>query len=375
MRSLFQRLHRALLLGFIEDWAHGVSWQHPYPEGADSVAGIAHWLLPQFGDYQSGDQRKRALQVIAKIPSADREGFARLLRGPEREERDREVEDFREIIFHGLEGMPAARDMPDLVTAVANAYLLCSEAELRRRWRHGVSIELEPLFGIKEGRSHDFFPASAYRGPFMALLRHHPSEGLAFLIAVFNHSADWYAHPRVAFEHVEPPVEMKVTFADGTSRMQWCNPRLWNLYRGTSVGPYVLQSLLMALERWLLEFAEARSAELDAVLLHLLQRNDSAALTAVVASVATAFPHASSETLLVLLRSPWCILLDRQRLATESQAPSGLSDMIGLSDARNAVYEAERKEADSFPHRHHDLETAIHELTVGAAQPSRARDP
>ena len=66
---------------------------------------------------------------------------------------------------------------------------------------------------------------------------------------------------------------MALTFADGTSKTQWCNGRLWVLYRGTSVGPNVLQSLLMALERWLLEFAEVRPHELDAVLLHLLKTN------------------------------------------------------------------------------------------------------
>ena len=161
--------------------------------------------------------------------------------------------------------------------------------------------------------------------PSFPLLRHHPREGIAFIIAVFNHSADWYAHPRVGSEYVEPPFEMTLTFADGTSRTQWCDGRLWDLYRGMSVGPYVLQSLLMALERWLLEFAEAHPRELDAILLQILKRSDSAAITAVVASVATAFPHSSGETLLVLLRSPLCIRLDRIRLACESRAPSKIS--------------------------------------------------
>jgi hypothetical protein len=359
-----------LLLGFIEDWARGATWQAPYPEGAESVAAVAHWLLPGFDDYRSDDQRKRTLQVIAKIPNADRERFAALLRGShDDEKRDRVVEDFREIIFEGLEGMPAARDMSELVVSAANDFLLCSEADLRRGWGYTGLLELVTLFGIKLGRSFDFFPASAYRGPFLPLLRHHPREGITFIIEVFNHSADWYAHPRVRSEYVEPPFEMTLTFADGTSRTQWCNARLWNLYRGTSVGPYVLQSLLMALERWLLEFAEARPSELDAVLLHILQRSDSAALTAVVASVATAFPHASGETLLVLLRSPLCILLDRQRLVNESHAPSRLFDLMPQLDARDKVYNAERKEADARPHRRYDLETAIANLQLGPLAP------
>ena len=62
----FTREDRPLLLGLIEDWARGVSLQNPYPAGAEAVAVIAHWLLPSFDGYRSGDQQKRILQVIAK---------------------------------------------------------------------------------------------------------------------------------------------------------------------------------------------------------------------------------------------------------------------------------------------------------------------
>lgn len=369
-RGSFAVSDRALLLGLLEDWARGVSWRCPYPEGFESAGAIAHWLLPDFDDYRSEDQRKRTLQVIAKIPNADRERFATLLRGRrDDEERDRATEDFRAIIFEGIEGMPAARDMPELVVAAATDYLLCSEDDLRRGWGDASDLELEALFGIKYGRSHDFFPASAYHGPFLPLLRHHRRAGLGFLIAVWNHSAEWYARPRVRSAYVEPPFEMTLTFADGTSRTQWCNDRLWDLYRGLSVGPCVLQSLLMALERWLLEFAEVRPRELDAVLLDILKRSDCAALTAVAASVATAFPRACGETLLVLLRSPLCIVLDRHRLASESQAPSRMLDLLPRLDARNKIYEDERTEADGRPHRSHDLQTAIANLQLGPLAP------
>ena len=111
----------------------------------------------------------------------------------------------------------------------------------------------------------------------------------------------------------------------------------------------------MALEHWLLEMAEARPHELDRVLLDILQTGDSAALTAVVASAATAFPHAAGETLLVLLRSQLCIQLDRQRFASEVSVPSQL-------DAIDKIYGEERKKADARPHRKSDLECAIIDL-------------
>ncbi|HAI86546.1 MAG TPA: AAA family ATPase, partial [Firmicutes bacterium] len=190
-------------------------------------------------------------------------------------------------------------------------------------------------------------------------------QGLDLIISIFNHSADWYAHPRVRSDCVEPPFEIALTFADGTSRTQWCNARLWNLYRGTSVGPYVLQSLLMALELWLLEFAKAYPDALDAMLLQILKRSDSVALTAVVASVATGFPHSSGETLLALLRSPVCILLDRSRRANEPQVPSRMLALMPRVNVEDEVYEQEREEADARPHRHQDLETAIISVQFG----------
>jgi len=359
----------SLLLGLIEDWARGVTWKDPYPDGAECAAEIAYWLLDHFQGHHWENERKRTLQVIAKIPKVDTERFSALLQGRYGDhERDRLSEEFRKIIFEGLEGMPAARDMPGLVASLAKEYLLCSEAGLQREWGYSPSLELETLFGIKEYTRFGFFPASAYRGPFLPLLHFHPDKGLDFIIDVLNHSAEWYAHPRVSRD-IEPPYEITLTFTDGTTKKQWCNARLWNLYRGTSVGPYVLQSLLMALERWLLEFAEACPDKLDELLLSILKRSNSAAVTAVVASVATAHPHASGETLLVLLRSRECILLDRQRLVNESQTPSLIAEFFPQLDMSNKVYEEERKDADSLPHRRWDLEHAILNLQLGPLAP------
>jgi hypothetical protein len=93
-----------------------------------------------------------------------------------------------------------------------------------------------------------------------------------------------------------------------------------------TVGPYVLQSLLMAFERWLFDYAKSHPDGLDAVLLEVLQRSDSAALAAVVASVATAFPHRSGEALLALLSVQNYIEIDRSRMAREhhTSSPAGL---------------------------------------------------
>ena len=144
----------------------------------------------------------------------------------------------------------------------------------------------------------------------LMLFRQHPRIAHNFIIDVFNHAADWYAHPRVS-DPLESAFEVELKFPNGSTKTQWCNGRLWNLYRGTSVGPYVLQSYLMALERWLYELAKQAPNGLDGILLELLSKSDNGAIAAVVASVATAFPFQCGESLLTLLSAKDYVMMDR----------------------------------------------------------------
>jgi hypothetical protein len=361
---------RGLLLGLIEDAVRGVSWWAPELEGGEFVAGIAHWLLEGLRGYGGKEPRKRVLKVILRIPKADPGRFETVLRGHMKagERRDPVADDLHELIYAGTDGMPGARDLPDLIVSVGAEYLLASDADIEEEHRYSRGgLDLELYFGIKEGLRHDSYPASAIRGPWMHLLRYHPRKALDFYIRVFNHSADWYAHPRL-HDRLEPPWEVELTFADGTKRKQWANGRLWGLYRGMSVGPYALQSMLMALENWLLDVAKQSPAQLDAILVSILRRSDSAALAAVVASVAMAHPHSSGETLLVLLSARDYVVMDRSRMAGEQQV-SGLSGIFPTFRTDHQIYEAERKQANDLTHRRYDLEAAITNLQLGSFAP------
>ena len=135
----------------IEDWSRSANLQVPYPDGATAAAVIAYWLLPKFDDYQSKDKRKQTLHIIAKIPNADSKKFEYLLRGSGNSNlRSSNVKDFQEIIFTGIEGAPAARDLPDLVISTARDYLLRSEADIKATRSYVGSPMLETLFGLKE---------------------------------------------------------------------------------------------------------------------------------------------------------------------------------------------------------------------------------
>ena len=366
----FTANERALLLKLVEDAVRGVSRWEPDLEGAEDVAGIAHWLLDDLRAYGGEELRKRVLKVIAKIPKGDAAGFEAALRGHDEvgQHRDVVAEEFQGLIYAGTEGIPAARDLPNVITSVGADYLLASEEDINDQRRHGPSpLDIDLYFGIKEGLRYDMFPASGARGPWANLLRYHPEKALDFYIKVFNHSADWYAHPRL-HNRLEKPWEVELTFADGTTRKQWTNRHLWGLYRGMTNAPYPLQSMLMALENSLLEIGQQEPERLDAILVDILRRSDNSALAAVVASVATAYPHASGEGLLVLLSVRDYIDMDRGRLVGEHQM-AGMADMIPTMGVDHQVYKMERQQADALPHRQYYLETAVANLQIGPLAP------
>jgi hypothetical protein len=196
----------------------------------------------------------------------------------------------------------------------------------------------------------------------LSLLRQHPRDAIEFLIELFNHTADRYAHPCVT-NPLEPAFGISIILPDGSTKTHWANSRLWQLYRGTSVGPHVLQSYLMALERWLRELAKFQLDMFDSVLVELLSRTDCAAIAAVVAAVATAFPFQAGEAILCLLSSREYIVLDRARMVADFSPPSKILRGM-LNDSQQQLFHEERDEADRWPSRKDDLEAAVRNLQM-----------
>lgn len=363
--ALFGARDRQQLLSLLEDWAKGVSHGTPRPPGHEAAAAIVLWLIPFCTNYDSEDLLQRALSVLAKIPASDSAGFERVLRGRDDDRRDAAAEKLEELLFDGIEGYPAARDLPKVVISAGKDYFLIAEDDTDDPYHS--SIDIDQFFGMD--RSHgSHLPPSAYRGPFRSLLREHPKDGRDFVVDLLNHAGTWYGERRGRGDRLEPAWEIELTFADGTKRTQWANPRLWNLYRGTSVTPYPLQSAAMALEAWLFEVAEQDKNLLDPLLIQTLRMSDSVAVTAIVASLAVRYPYAWGETLLVLLSSPDCIRMDRIRMVQDQTG--SVHGRLLHSDAMKEVFRKEREDSDALPHRRRDLEMAITQLQ---ASPVAAR--
>ncbi len=342
-----------LILGLVEDWARQVDWRTPYPPGSTEAGLIVDKLLPHFEDYGFEDTRKRALEVALKIPRSVPEFPALLTRAESANYEDRTASDLADLVLGSLSGSQACRDYPRQVISLANTRLRTTEEELRRDHSYS-SFRVDRSFGMQEHGVSDFFPASALQGPFGALLRSNPREGVDFIVDLLNHAADWYGNQRAPGEPLEPAWQIPVPIPDSEQVEQWMNSRLYCLYRGATVGPYSLQCALMALESWLLTFGDDQLGNPEPWLLHILKSSNNVMATAVVASVCISNPDKSGKAAIALLSSRDLIQMDRLRMSSESA--SGFSAFDGMNPSHK-IHEQERKTANSRKHRHEDLES------------------
>ena len=353
--------HLGLLVGLLEDWARSVEWNTPDPPGFHEAGQIAFALLAHLDGYGMNDLRKRVLTVISKIPRADEAAFQDLLeRGCALKRDDLVASDFVEILLPGFNGFFACRDFPQRMVQLTTARYCLSDQDLKRD-SYPSGLDIEPCFGIRDHTMSDFFPASAIRGPFLRLLRSHSEAGLKHVIDLLNHAGTWYGEQRWPYGRLKPAWQITLDVPGEGQVTQWANPRLWCLYRGFSVGPFILQTALMALESWLLEICELEDYDVESLLLRLLRESNNVAVTAVVASVCNAHPEKGGRAAPSLLCSRDLIEMDRGRMVSERD----IGHFLPPHSAEAMICREEREKSTALPHRRHHLEGLALKLQFG----------
>lgn len=161
---------------------------------------------------------------------------------------------------------------PQNVLLDINAYFVCRKqllpilklfwSESKDNYKDYSSIGTEKYFGLNPERSGmNYFPPSPFQTPILGLLN---IESLA--------SLDDYATLDFVIEFVDVCIscfdkrgkelqkldEITVSFDDGSKHKVLCSSMLWNMYRGSSgiSVPNILESIHMALEKYLLDLLE-----------------------------------------------------------------------------------------------------------------------
>lgn len=373
--AILQLIHRNLpqfdsydlpyLLTLLEDWKSGINWQTLQPEGTREVGLVAlHFWKLLDDDYKRKDDLRRLLDVMLTMPQAFPAEFEAMIREEitdAKEDRRRSYRkkclDEKLLSFGGC--AMTCRSHPTLVAEIA-----------RKKWhldrpqpsqsRYGWSGDMESHFGLPTS-SFEYLPPSALQGPFRMLLSNHQEIGITLILDLVNTTTQRFVEGGLDSEFGDPPVEFEFPLDDQTNCTQWVNERLWLIHRGTKPAPHVVESALMALEKHLLELAKA-NCDLSAISKDLIARSNSIAVTAVIASVAMAYPEAVGDVALIFLNHNLFFDLDRSRYVHD-QSFFDIGEV--MYDHIQRLHHRERIESSKLPHRNEHLESLTLKLQTG----------
>ncbi len=231
---------------------------------------------------------------------------------------------------------------PDIVIRLAKCFWLEGNQNTSK-WGHG--IDLGPHFGLREHTDHMYYPASAFQTPILVLLKTAPVQAVDFIVELFDYATNAYQNSRLNIDYKEIS-DIEIVLSDHEKVRQKISERLWKMHRGTHVGPHLLVSVLMALERWLYEILPTLPDKTaDAFCMKLISRTSSTAITSVIVSMVIAYPQKLFKTACCLLQTKEIFRYDLSRLTSERTA--GLFPPI----ASNKIFTDERQRSNSLPFR------------------------
>ncbi len=212
-----------------------------------------------------------------------------------------------------------AESLPKEIIGLASVTWLYIPPE-RDDWGSSYRSDIEQYFDLAPDH-HDYYPASAFQTPILRLLQVAPKETVDFIVAFTNKSIEYFAKTDLGQHEVEE-VDVYLTPSKPPLK-QYISYRLWMIYRGGQPAPTLLESIHMALEKWLLAAAKQASAEvIENWCLYLIKNSRSASITAVVASVVLAESSKLFNVALVLFRTRDFFSFDLARMQFDMTARS-----------------------------------------------------
>lgn len=229
-------------------------------------------------------------------------------------------------------------------------------------------IDTNEAWGMTHESIHDYFPASALQTGILPLLTFHPEETLKFIVDFINNKSNYYTSKNVYNSSFDVN---DFVLPNGKHKQLIGNQDLWNIYRGTSSlsVPYLLQSIHMALEKFLLDnCAKEKHYDKDkdydkalvkTMLDYILEHAESVSLISIVASVVTAYPYGFWDEAMCILGNLQFLKYDLTRYTQELGT-------LGIDFTYNNHPELlkERQTAKNMKHRQIHLESLLLSLQV-----------
>lgn len=203
----------------------------------------------------------------------------------------------------------------------------------------------------------DYYPASAHQTPMHFILQTKSFlDAIDFIISFTNFAVANYAQSDTG----KKDVNEVIIYIQDDEITQYNSFALWTMYRGfgSPATPKLLQSIHMALEKFLLNLAEQLDSRIvQTLLFKILKSSTSTSLTSVVCSVVLAHHNKFYEVALVLFKSIDLLYYDLVRSRTEFEAKSLYGIGYGFNpDLENILYRDERLKTCEDEHRNLNLE-------------------
>jgi hypothetical protein len=219
-----------------------------------------------------------------------------------------------------------------------------SEPEGFRKSFYSNRLRSEDCWGIRD--KHGFFPSGVYKTPIYNILRYHTELGVKFLVEFLNYSIDFYVKADCEYKHQVSQINLRLL--DNSITPQWAAWELWAAFRGGSVTHYGIESLLMGLEKYLLEIAghktEIGRKNLAFICNYILKNSNNVAPVSVLASIAMAYPTEIGDEFLPIFSVKEFYNWDISRYLTEGRSLSPMDNEISFA-------QEERHRLNNLQHR------------------------
>lgn len=257
---------------------------------------------------------------------------------------------FAKYLLTNMEAWPIIFVIPQETLKIAALFWLKKYKNDLIPFHH---IDLNQELGITDEYSFKYFPASAFQTPIYCLLEIEFEKTLDFIVQFTNKVIDNYAN---LTEKSNNRIETITLLIEETKHLQYSSENLYLIYRGMSNFPYLLQSILMALEKFLLDYSKngIDSERCNLILKKILIASNSVALTSIVSSIVNAYPDRTYPTAKILFQEKELFFLDITRFTKDCHYDSSINliqAFTGRPKSLNSLYEDEREKSSQIIHR------------------------
>ncbi|MGO5065562.1 MULTISPECIES: hypothetical protein [unclassified Clostridium] len=371
----FNRLDKSMFIHIVfllNEWSQIININDELPKISRTAGLLALNLLERVKDsYSDKEEKKKIFEVVIKVIPSIKGEFTKIIEneilGVENRKRARYVDDFCEYMITDIGSGFMAKYDPELLIKISlHEWMPKKDIDKYNMWESGPDVD--GYFGLEHyNSSMKFFPSSGARAPFNQLFRLAPRKALDFVIELCNITSKKYVYSNLDFkvatdEDGKANVEyacVNLQLNDRTMIKQYCSGRLWGAYRGMGNMPNILESALMTLENWLIEYIEYfkdNKDEVEGCFNYILSKSKSVMTTAVLTSVATGYYKVIGKAALPLLKVAEFYDIDLSRSVNE-RGGNEINWFSLNNDPLRKLYINERRTAALRPWRKDSLET------------------